>query len=194
MVKKGKGSFGNLKKQSVKQGLIALGMLAICAAIFLSGFFWLKKYATILTVIAVLGLIPTAKCIVSMIIYMRSEKYCCPNALHEKILSLSGSAGDDLLCGFDFYLTSYEKNFPLYVSLVKKGTLIACSSMETSDCNKAEEHIETYMKKNGISGIHVKVFSDENRFLERFEQLVNETEKATEQEKALFQLLKNLSI
>ena len=39
MAEKGKGSFGYLKKQAVKQGLLALGMLAICATIFLVGFF-----------------------------------------------------------------------------------------------------------------------------------------------------------
>ncbi len=192
MAEKGKGSFGYLKKQAIKQGLLSLGLLAICATIFLIGFFWLTQHNTILTVVAVLGLLPVAKFIVSMILFMRAEKFSCSSHLYEEVMKIAGDKKDSLLAGFDFYLTSYDKNFPLSVACVAKDCLIAYTPWEKCDCNKCKEHFEEYMKKNGISGISVKVFTDEKKFLERFKQVRDDD--TTENEKAMYRLLLNLSL
>lgn len=192
MAEKGKGSFGYLKKQAIKQGLLSLGLLAICATIFLIGFFWLTQHNTILTVVAVLGLLPVAKFIVSMILFMRAEKFSCSSHLYEEVMKIAGDKKDSLLAGFDFYLTSYDKNFPLSVACVAKDCLIAYTPWEKCDCNKCKEHFEEYMKKNGISGINVKVFTDEKKFLERFKQVRDDD--TTENEKAMYRLLLNLSL
>jgi len=192
MAEKGKGSFGYLKKQAIKQGLFALGLLAVCATIFLIGFFWLTQHNTILTVVAVLGLLPVAKFIVSMILFMKAERFSCAPHLYEEVMKIAGDRKDDLLAGFDFYLTSYDKNFPLSVACVAKDCLIAYTPWEKCDCNKCKEHFEEYMKKNGISGISVKVFTDEKKFLERFKQVRDD--ETTENEKAMYRLLLNLSL
>lgn len=192
MAEKGKGSFGYLKKQAIKQGLFALSMLAVCATIFLIGFFWLTQYNSILTVIAVLGMLPVAKFIVSMILFMKAERFSCAPHLYEEVMKIAGDRKDDLLAGFDFYLTSYDKNFPLSVACVAKDCLIAYTPWEKCDCNKCKEHFEEYMKKNGISGINVKVFTDEKKFLERFKQVRDD--ETTENEKAMYRLLLNLSL
>ncbi len=194
MAEKGKGSFGYLKKQAVKQGVLALSMLAVCATAFLVGFFWLTEYATILTVIAVLGMLPVAKMLVSMILFMKAEKFSCTNDLYEKLIKTAGEQKEDLLCGFDFYLTSYDKNFPLSAALVRKGSLIAYTPWKKCDCNKCKEHIELYMKKNGITGINVKIFAEENKFAERFAQLCEESIAPAENEKEIYRLLLNLSL
>ncbi|MBO5324954.1 MAG: hypothetical protein J6A80_01860 [Lachnospiraceae bacterium] len=192
MAEKGKGSFGYLKKQAIKQGLFALGLLAVCATIFLIGFFWLTQHNTILTVVAVLGLLPVAKFIVSMILFMKAERFSCAPHLYDEVMKIAGDRKDDLLAGFDFYLTSYDKNFPLSVACVAKDCLIAYTPWEKCDCNKCKEHFEEYMKKNGISGISVKVFTDEKKFLERFKQVRDD--ETTENEKAMYRLLLNLSL
>ncbi|MBQ7765663.1 MAG: hypothetical protein IJ397_02340 [Lachnospiraceae bacterium] len=194
MVEKGKGSFGYLKKQAIKQGLLALIMLAVCAAIFLIGYFWLTKYATILTVIAVLGMLPVAKLLVSMILFMKAEKFSCTVHFYEEIMKIAGDKKDDLLAGFDFYLTSYEKNYPLSAACVCKGALIAYTPWEKCDCKKCKEHFEEYMKKNGISGINVKIFTDEYKYIERFRQLCEDLPETTDNEKAMYRLLLNLSM
>ena len=85
MAEKGKCSFGYLKKTAVRQGLFALIMVAFCAGIFLFGFFVFPQYSVILTVISVLGMLPAAKCIVSMILFMRAEKHSCSDTLHQTI-------------------------------------------------------------------------------------------------------------
>jgi hypothetical protein len=107
-------------------------------------------------------------------------------------MKIAGDKKDSLLARFDFYLTSYDKNFPLSVACVAKDYLIAYTPWAKCDCNKCKEHFEEYMKKNGISGINVKVFTDEKKFLERFKQVRDD--ETTENEKSMYRLLLNLSL
>ncbi len=194
MTVKGKGSFGYLKKTAVRNGLFALGNVLICALIFIIGNFLVEKNSTIFTIVAVLGMLPAAKFIVSMILFMRAEKFSCPKGLYQQLIDKAGEKKADLLCGFDFYLTSYDKNFPLCAALVKKGTLIAFSNAPKLAEQDAKKHLETYMKKNGVSGIAVKIYKDQNKFVERFEQLCHDEDAITETEKSMFGLLLDLSI
>ncbi len=188
-----KGQFGYLKKQAVTQGLYALGMVAVSAILFLCGYFWFPKFNTIFTVIAVLGMLPAAKFIVSMILFMRAEKHSCSLKIFEKTQAVIGNKAEELL-GYDFYLTGYDKNFPLAVVFIKKGSLIALAANTKCDCNKAKEHIELYMKKNAISGIAVKIFNEEQKFIDRLSQLLSEECETTDNEKQLYALMKNLSL
>lgn len=194
MAIKGKGSFGYLKKQAVKNGLFALGNLLICALIFLIGYFLVEKSSTIFTVVSVLGMLPAAKFIVSMILFMRAEKFSCPKQVYDRLVLCAGDKKDEILCGFDFYLTSYEKNYPLCAALVKKDSFIAYSDVQKLNEQDAKKHLESYMKKNGVTGITVKIYKDLNKFCERFEQLCLDDDSVTDNEKAMFALLLELSI
>lgn len=194
MVKKGKGSFGYLKKQAVKHGLFALGNVMFCAMIFLMGYFFIEKSSAIFTVVSVLGMLPAAKFIVSMILFMRAEKHSCTKELYDEVLSLAGDKKEKLLCGFDFYLTSYDKNFPLNCVLIKKSSLIAFCSYSKTDEQLVKKHLETYMKKNAISNITIKIYKDKNKFLERFAKLCMEEENVDSNEIAMYELILNLSI
>ncbi len=191
---KGKGSFGYLKKQAVKQGIIALADVAFCAALFCIGNFVFEKYATVFTITAVLGLLPGAKVLVSMFIFMKAEKFSCTKELYDRIVKAISGCEEKVLCGVDFYLTSYEKNYPLSALLIRKGSLIAFTPSAKCDTAAAEKHIEEYMGKNGISGITVKVFSQEDKFTERFEKLCSEEIPVNANEEELYRLMQNLSV
>lgn len=191
---KGKGSFGYLRKQAIKQGIISLADIAFCAALFCIGNFWLEKYATVFTIVAVLGLLPGAKVLVSMFIFMKAEKFSCTKELYGKIMSALDGCEAKVLCGVDFYLTSYEKNYPLSALLIRKGSLIAFTPSAKCDPAAAEKHIEEYMSKNGISGITVKVFKQEDKFTERFEKLCAEEIAVNANEEELYKLMLSLSV
>ena len=91
-------------------------------------------------------------------------------------------------------MTSEKHNFPLCVVLVQKGVLIALTQDKKCDCNKAEEHIMEYMRKNSISGITVKVFSEKSKFFDRFGQLCNNDIQTTNNEMSAYHLIQNLSL
>ena len=111
-----KGEFKYLKKQPVRTGLLTLILLLMCAGVFMIGYINKGDAKNIFTVVAVLGMLPVAKLIVSFIMYIRAEKYSCKEELKDEIFEI---VGDKKIClGFDFYLTSYKVNFPLLSAFV----------------------------------------------------------------------------
>lgn len=187
-----KGEFGYLKKQAVRTGLFVLLLVIMSAGLFLLGFKLTGDSKNLLTVAAVLGMLPAAKVLVSMIMYMCAEKYSCSKNDKDEI---SAFLGDYELYGYDFYLTSYNSFFPIIAATCAKGTLI-CYMAQTkkATANACEDHIEEYMKKNSISGVNVKVFTDRKKFMERLKALSEDEYEAEEKEQAAFALLKSLTL
>ena len=67
MFSKYKGEFKYLKKQPVRIGLLTLVLLLMCAGVFMIGYINKGDVKNIFTIIAVLGMLPVAKMIVSFI-------------------------------------------------------------------------------------------------------------------------------
>ena len=81
--KKRKGTYGYLKKAPVFQGLLTILLLILPAGLFLIGYSITKDVKNLFTIAAVVGMLPAAKSIVSFIMYLRSEKYTCPESLYK---------------------------------------------------------------------------------------------------------------
>ena len=188
---KKKGTYPYLKKAPILQGIITIVLLMLPAGVFFIGYSITKDVKNLFTVAAVVGMLPAAKSIVSFIMYLRSEKYSCPESLYKEISPL---AGDKMLVGFDYYLTSYMVNYPLPAACVAKQCLIAYmsdSKVKTVDC---ENHIKEYCTKNDIKGINIKIFDSEEKFIERAKAMSSNEEELTEAEHQAFELLASLCL
>ncbi len=186
-----KGLFPYLKKAPIYQGLFTLALLILPAGLFFIGYSITKDYKNIFTVAAVVGMLPVAKGIVSFIMYLRAEKYSCPDSLHSRVQSFEGKGA---LIGYDYYLTSYSVNYPIPVAAVGNNALIGlCLDSKTKTAD-AEAHIKEYLKKNEISDIVVKIFDSEEKFLSRLESIAAGNDEIKENEAAAFSLLSSLSL
>ena len=188
---KKKGTYPYLRKAPVYQGLLTLVLLILPVGLFFIGYSITKDFKNLFTVIAVVGMLPAAKSIVSFIVFLRAEKYSIPSKLHDEI---AGYEGKGAYIGYDYYLTSYSVNYPLCTAAVGKRCLIAlCTEAKTKtvDC---ENHIKEYLTKNDIKDITVKVFNKEERFLDRLNDLAASCDELSEDEARAFALLSSLSI
>lgn len=188
---KKKGTFPYLKKAPVYQGLMTLILMLLPAGLFLIGYFRFGGPKNLFTVVAVVGMLPAAKSIVSFIMFMRAEKYSCPEKLHHEVAPLEGKGA---LIGYDYFLTSYSENYPLPVAAVGKGVLIAYLNHPKSKPGDCETHLKEYFKKNDIKDITVKVFDQEAKFTERLKTLSESEEDLTTNEANAFALLSSLSL
>jgi hypothetical protein len=188
---KKKGLFPYLKKAPIYQGLITLVLMILPAGLFLIGFNRFGGAKNLFTVAAVVGMLPAAKSIVSFIMFLRAEKFSCPESLHHEIAPLEGKGA---LIGYDYFLTSYSANFPLPVAAVGKGVLIAYMTHPKFKAADCEAHIKEYLKKNDIKDINVKVFDQEAKFVERIKVLSESEEELTSNEAQAFALLSSLSL
>lgn len=189
-----KGHYNYLKKAPIKQGLLTLLMVFMSAAVMYLGYYITGSFKNLITVVAVLGMLPAAKSLVSYIMFMKAEKFSASEELYNKVWDCIDNKEENLfneLIGFDAYLTSYKENFPISVFAVKSNSLIGYAPNKC-DTNAAKDHILEYMSKNSISGITVKIFDNEDRFFDRFKEIANEPVNDNEIE--AFNLLMNLSL
>lgn len=194
MFDKKKGEYQYLKKMPVRQGLLTLGMLILSGGVFGLGYYLTKDVKNLLTVVAVLGMLPAAKSLVSMIMYMKAEKFTCSDELHQEIVRLGVEPGVKYPYGYDFYITAYDKSFPIAFVIVKMGLLIAYTETDKCDVKAAKKHIEEYMAKNGISNVSVKIIREKDKFLTRLESLLQDDTETTNDELAAYKLICNLSL
>lgn len=148
-------------------------------AVFLLGYFSTGQKENLLTIVAVLGLLPSSKSLVSVVMYLRIPKF--NEIIYQEISSVMG----DLSAIYSMYLTSYKSNFPINCFVVRGKNIIGFSEFKTCDTNACEEHIKDILRQNGFKNMTIKIFSDQKRFMERAAQLEeldagkNETEILT---------------
>ncbi len=191
MFSKHKGEIGYLKKQTVRIGLLALLLLVLCAAIFMTGYIMHGTAKNIFTIIAVLGTLPVAKLLVSFILGIKAEKYSFNRDDAAFVKELFGEKY--VLYGFDFYLTSYKTNFPLSSCFVFDETIIALSADKDMDMKECKDHIEKYLANNSINGIKVYILDSLEKYSDRIRSVKDDYSK-TDKDLAAFNLIKNLSL
>ena len=166
-----KGEYGYLKAQ-MKREIFKTALFFALAAIFLIAGIAIMKGKdptltfsqsknNLLTIGAVLFILPGAKFLVSTIMFARALKYACPEELYKSITEKNDMAA------FDVYLTSYQKDFPLYAVVCGDNEMAGLSADPKTDENAAREHILQVLKKDGYKNVSVKIFKDKAKFLER---------------------------
>ena len=190
---KKKGTYQYLKKAPVYQGIITLVLLILPVGLFFIGYSITGNFKNLFTVFAVLGMLPAAKYIVSFIMYLRAEKFSCKEGLYSVLKDYEGKGA---LIGYDYYMTSYSVNYPLYAAAAGKNCLVGLLANPKSIAKDCEEHIKEYLKKNEINDLTVKVFeaSAEDKFLDRVKALSESEDPITDTERRGFALLSSLSL
>ena len=186
-----KGEFKYLKKQPIRVGLISLVLLIMCAGVFMIGYINKGDAKNIFTIVAVLGMLPVAKLIVSFIMYIKAEKYSCSENIKNEIASIAGEK--NFCLGYDFYLTSYKVNFPLLSVFVYDGSIICLSGDSKLDAKECREHIEKYLANNAINGFKVYVLENKEKFYDRLRSVTDDYAKS-EADLTAFTLIKNISL
>lgn len=190
MFSKYKGTFGYLKKQPVRIGIMTLVLIGFSAFVFLFGYFKTHDVKNLFTLLAVLGMLPGSKSIVSFIVQLKAEKFSCEKDLYDKCEKIF--AKGDFVRGYDFYLTSYKVNFPVPVCLVCDKSVI-CFLKGNKDTASLNDHINKYLATNGIEGYKAYSFDDEDKFIKRIGDVCDKFEPSEKDAEAL-NLMKNLSL
>lgn len=179
-----KGYLNSQKKYEVIRTVIYFG---ISLSLFIAGWVTVKTTANLLSIVAVLGCLPSSKSAVQMIMFLRyrslSEAAC------REIEQYSG----ELTCLYDLVFTSYEKNYSVGHMVVKGNTLIGCTEDKKFDEKAFYTHIDQILKKDSIKGVSVKVFSDLKKYTERIAQL-QEADVDESLNEAIVSTLKSVSL
>jgi len=182
-----KGEYEYASYSKVRNWIITIVMYAISAAIYTIGYITTGSNRNLLTIVAILGVLPASKSLIGAI--MSSRVKVLNESIHTKIedniASLHGL--------YNLYLTSYELNFYLAHCVITKDSLIAFTTDTDFDNKRFDEHIKKHMKLEGIQDILIKVFDNEDAYINRLTQL-SKSDQSVQPNEKLVNLLKNISV
>lgn len=183
-----KGSFGYIEYQRKAALLRTILFFALSFAIYGIGIYSTGSNKNLLTIVAVLGLLPACKSVVNVIMFFRASG-CSEEAKHE-LERFDASLGGL----YDIYLTSYQKNFALSHLVVKGNVICAFTEKETCDISAGEQHIIQMLHQDGYKNMTVKIFSDLSKYIDRLGQLENLKSEENKQAAGVCQMFLSISL
>ncbi len=119
----------------------------------------------ILTIVAVLGLLPACKMVVDVVMCFKVRQ--CDVTFKERI----DSEVSALTGMYNMYFTSYDRNFMLAHLVITSDSVIGCSTAGSFDEKAFSAHLQDLLLKEGIKNVHIKVFTDEDKYITRLREL-----------------------
>lgn len=160
-----KGSFGYLKNRRIYTAARTALFFLISASLYIAGIKATGSNRNLLTIVAVLGCLPACKSAVNCVLFLRAQG--CSEELHRKLSPF----GKKLETFYDFYFTSYQKNYPVSHMALKGNILCGITQSPACDCQEAEKHLEQMLTREGIKGVTVNIFSQEDKYIDRLSRL-----------------------
>ena len=172
MKKTAKGQVGYVRYEKIKRFLITFIMFAIPIGIYISAWKITGTNRNIMTIVAILGIIPAARFAVSFImIWLQRDADPAAVAATEKY------AGE-LVHGYELTVTAYEGSMPLDALVICGNEVVCCSVHgKTDQFSLMEKHITRILNSNGYFGTNVRIFSDVRKYEDRIKQLSADPEK-----------------
>lgn len=159
MKKINKGEFGYIKNRQILTILRTVFLFAMAVGIYVLGYVNTGSNKNLLTIVAILGMLPASKSCVNMIMFLRF-KSLSPD-LYESFTEVNAPFI------YENVLTTTEKSYFLPAILYKNHTIVSYCENKNNDAQSiVEKHIKETMKIEKID-VTVKVFKDKEQFLER---------------------------
>ncbi len=167
-----KGDFGYLKAQKKKEIIKTVLFFLASFVIFGIGYLISGSEKNILTVAAVLGLLPASKSVVILIMFIKATPHACPQETYERTDEFIAKTGLPFTV-YDLYMTSEKNDFPIYCMSCRGKYLIGFSSDPKLQQKEATEHIRGMLDQNGFHKMSIHIFTKYDAYLERMKALAN---------------------
>lgn len=190
-----KGDFGYIAYKRKAILLQSVFLYGISLSILIAGYFYHgRSIRNVLTILAVLGFLPASKSMVNAIMFLKAKG--CSAGLRDKILE----SGENFHHYYDFYFTSYEKNYPVSHMMLMNQLLIGITEADQCDCENCEKHLTIHLKQQDLKEIEVKIFQNAEEYCERIAELhyqydpQNDTANSPDREAIIINVMKAIAL
>ena len=168
-----KGSYEHAKYKRTVDIIITIFLFLLSLGLFVIGYVATGSKKNLLTIVAVLGLLPACKMVVDVIMCFRVKP------VEESVREGIDASIGKLYGLYHMYFTSYDKNFPIDHLVITSNSVIGLSSNPKFDEKLFITHLKDYMRKDGIKDITIKIFDDYNKYLNRLSEINNLDDETT---------------
>lgn len=173
-----KGQPGYIKYRRTFHLIFATILFAMAITLYVAGIKATGDNKNLLTVVAILGMLPASQSVVTCILGFRAKS--CEKERKDQIQK---HLSDDMISLYDLYFTTYEKNYPINHVIMKNNCVCGIMGKTKHSTQEFEKYIEESFLKNGIKGVSIKIFDDsmEEKYLHRIEEMKKLDNANTEQ-------------
>ncbi len=183
--KQGEYEYYNWKRnREIIKTLIYFG---ISLALLAAGYITTGTKANLLTIVAVLGMLPASKSMVGMIMYMRYHG--CNKENHDALKDVLEKFNH----AYGLVFTSYKKTYEVAGCIVKNGYVYGYLTNHQDMHEDLESHIEGIAKRNGYQ-ITIAMYTKMDEYLERLNQIADKKTDNEEQDAKIMELLHQISL
>ena len=154
-----KGTYLYLDTQRKYEIARAVIGYAISFGLFFAGYLTTGTKKNLLTIVAVLGMLPASKALVSVIMFCRYK------SLKEQIDT------KDILNAYDMVFTSEKVNYVVSHLCVSGGCIIGYTESDKFNESSFKDHIQTFLSAEKIGDMTIKVFTDKKAYMNRIASL-----------------------
>lgn len=134
-------------------------------SLFIAGYVTTKTKMNLLTIVAVVGLLPACKSLVSAIMFLKHR------SLSEEFAAKIDATQHELPQLYDMVFTTYDKTHVVNHMVIAGNTVCGFSEDKNFKEKEFNAHIQNVLKTDGFKNVSVKIFTDINKYTERLEQL-----------------------
>ncbi|MCR5509061.1 MAG: hypothetical protein K6F34_10270 [Lachnospiraceae bacterium] len=192
---KGKGEKGNINIRRIRVTVLTLLMYICSIGIFILGVKLTGTRRNLLTVAAILGILPASKSLVNMIMLLRFK------SVSDDLFRSHCDAAGSIPVIYELPFTTYEKTFFVEAVSCVGSTLSVCYITQTgkkspgySGQKKLKEHLEGVLKNDGFSDFTIKIFENRDDYFNRLSEINQKGLTATDEDRRMLDTLKAVSL
>ena len=178
---------GYLEAKRKREIIKTVIFFAIPIALFVAGLIATKSRLNFLTVVAVLGMLPASRILVTTIMYIKSK------GISDEDYAQIQELTEPLTGSFDNVFTTYEKTYEVPSIVVRSGNVCGYVAKEYKSLDALEKHLTTCIKKEGYS-VNVKIFETLDAYMTRLQSINKLEESQEEKDLAILQILHEISL
>lgn len=185
-----KGDAGYIRKRKKQTIIKTLFEFGVVVALLVLGIMQTGNRMNLLTIVAILGCLPASKSLVEVIMILPHQ------SVQADMVKQISEKTEHLSVVYDLVFTSEKKIMPIDCIVISGQTLCGYTSSQKTDISFAEKHIKQYLSANQFGKATVKIFSDQDPFLRRCQemnQLASEKEVESKEE-IIRQIILNISL
>jgi len=182
-----KGSYEYASYKKLMDIIITLILFLLSLGLYIIGKITTGSNKNLLTIVAILGLLPACKMVVDVVMCFRVK--ICSTELKAKIDSNIHS----LYGMYNMLFTSYDKNFYIDHLLVIENSIIGLSTDSKFSEKDFNTHISDLLRKEGLKDVFIKIFTDEDKYIKRLKEL-SEDNSHKDTNIAIINLIRNVTI
>lgn len=182
-----KGTVGYLNGKKRLSALYTILLFVVALSLFFAGYAVTGTEQNLLTIFAVLGLLPACKSIITTFMYVKAK------GTEGEFVKKHDALLNNCLHSYDLVFTTYERSYNVPYLVIRSGNVCGLSVDTKKDMSPLEKHIETCLAKEKHHA-NIVIFKKEEEFLHRVEQLSKLEDKEPESDMDIQRILYDITL